>query len=371
LTVVANIKLKGVPTLIGDTLLTTTEPGAISIEVPTNKLVTTALTRPVSRFARKVYIIAKRCCIAWAGSRLEAQRLIPEMRAHLRRHGVKDSSLAEVLSSQSGGQSGLTIVGWIADPEPRPFWWSNQDPKKVWFDEHDVEGLGEETFRRIFFAASRSGTGGGLTTVELASTAALAGIGRLLTEETLSGLSLQNGFGFCYDVAVWAGYRFKYVPSYTQVNYDVLFNENDRTMQIFPRSPLMIYNSIGQSAAFCVTEFGQKENQDGSRDLFGVEPILVPPLWGTPDAVPKTLAFKSRYICIYLRIADKQGNIINAPMCVTNEITEGDGVYFTKHGTLDVMNIKTDVISHLYDEAMKMKQEGVSEPDQLPEKLPE
>jgi hypothetical protein len=353
-TVVANIMLKGIPVLIGDTLLVTTEPGASSMEVPTNKSVTSKLTRPVSGFARKVYILGKRCCVAWAGSRTEAQQLIPQLKAHLHRQGVKETCLIDFLSSQPKGHVSrpLRIIGWIADPDPRPFWWSNQDPKTVWLDEYDVEGTGEETFNSVFFGAQRSVSGGGLTPVELTSVAALAGISRLLTAEVLSGLPLTNGFGFCYDIAIWKGYRFAYVPSYTQLNYDVLYNEADRTGQMLPRSQILIYNSIGQSAAFSVVEIGDKVNEaDGSRSLSG-EPVLIPPLWDKPDVPPKKLAFASRFLCVHFRIQDKQGHIIQAPLCITNVTTEGDGIWLGKNGSIEFLNFKVDLVSRIYDEAI-------------------
>jgi hypothetical protein len=195
MTVVANLLVKDTPTLIGDTLVTTSEPGASSKIVPTNTAISSLLTRPVSGFIRKVYILHKRCCVAFAGSVLEAARLIPDLKAHLRKNGVEELVLTEFLTSQSKGRA-LRLIGWIAAPEPRPFWWSNENSGQVWFDEYDVEGSGTEAFNRIFSAADFAASGGGLTAFEMTAVATLAGIARLLTAETVSGLPLQHAFGF-------------------------------------------------------------------------------------------------------------------------------------------------------------------------------
>jgi hypothetical protein len=117
---------------------------------------------------------------------------------------------------------------------------------------------------------------------------------------------------------------------------------------------MLFYASIGQSAAVSVVALGDKVNRDGSRDLSGVKPISIPPLWGNSGPIPDTPAARSRFICVFFRIADKMGNEIAASVCVTNETTEGDGIWMAKDsGGVEVLYVKTDIIAHLYDEAMK------------------
>jgi hypothetical protein len=127
MTVVANLLVERVPVLIGDTVITSSEPGTSSITVPTIKTLP-PLRRPITGFCRKVYIIEKRLAVAWTGSLLKAMQLIPSLRKHIKKYGMAEGELQAFLSSYEfpvqGGEA-LRLVGWIAEHEPtsRPWVW--------------------------------------------------------------------------------------------------------------------------------------------------------------------------------------------------------------------------------------------------------
>ena len=349
MTVVANLLVRELPVLIGDTVLTTREEGARSIAVPTVENLP-PLKRPISGFCRKVYLLDKKLAVAWTGSRSQAEIVISALKAHIRRKGVSEQALIDCLQRCSKSQPTLRLLGWIAEGKkyPRPFWWSVESPGNVWFDEQDIEGTGEELFRNVFFAAHSSTTGGGLLGHELAAATCLSGISRLLTVETTQGLPLQDGFGFCYDIAVWCGYRFKYISSYTQLNVDFAFDTRTNGGRYAFRSPFLIYNSLGQSAAFAVVRYSANQNKDQSHTLSGIAPVQIPPLWGSKEAIPSVLNFHSDYICAFLHITDELGRAIVAPYCITREAKPGDGMWLSKRGKLEVLELNTNVVSEIH-----------------------
>jgi hypothetical protein len=204
MTVVANLLIEGVPALIGDRVITSSDPSDSSVTVPTVRTLP-PLRQPIIDFCRKVYIIEKRLSVAWTGSRLKARQLIPSLRQHIQKHGMAERELQNFLSSyqfpvQGGGQ--LRFVGWIAERDPRPFWWSTEYPGEIVYDEYDIEGSGREVFRESFFARDAAFKGPGLTREEHVFLICLSGISRLLTLETNQGLPLVHGFGFCYDIVI-------------------------------------------------------------------------------------------------------------------------------------------------------------------------
>jgi hypothetical protein len=347
MTVLANPLVHGVPVLIADTVLTTTEIGAKSVQVPTFEDLS-LLKRPISSFCRKVYILDKKLAVGWAGSRPQAQIVIPALKSHIRRTGVSEQALMDYLRNCTSGS--LKLLGWIAEGrnKPRPFWWSSASPQDIVFDENDVEGLGEPLFKQIFFNTGASFTGGGLSSYELAAAASLAGISRLLTVETTQGLPLKHGFGFCYDVAVWCGYRFKYIPSYTQLNVDFTYDTRTNGGQHAFRSPFLIYNSLGQSAAFSVVRYSSDKNADQSHNLSGTSPIPIPPLWLTDEAIPALLRLHSEYICAFLHITDELGRSVVAPYCITREAKPGDGMWLSKQGTLEIIQFNTGIVTAIH-----------------------
>jgi hypothetical protein len=293
---VANLLIKEVPVLIGDTVLTTIEKGARSIAVPTVENLP-PLKRPISGFCRKVYILNKKLAVAWTGSRKQAEIVISVLKDRIRLEGVSERVLVDSLQSCVKSQLQLRLLGWIAEGQkhPRPFWWSVECPDDVLFDEHDVEGTGERLFRSVFFDTRVSRTGGGLSAHELATAACLSGISRLLTVETTQGLPLQEGFGFCYDIAVWCGYRFKFVSSYTQLNIDVLFDASKNFRRSAFRPQFLIYNSLGEAAAFAVVRYSPNKNDDQSHTLRNTVPFQIPTLWGASKVIRSVLPFHSEH----------------------------------------------------------------------------
>jgi len=353
MTVVANLLAQGIPVLIGDTLITTREEGAQSVSVPTVQALP-PLERPISGFCRKVYIINKRLAVAWAGSTSGAGQIIPSLRQNTSQHGVTESGMKELLRGFTFSpalSNELRLVGWIAEAEcaPRPFWWSSLTPDEIYFDVYDIEGTGEQIFRTVFFSKDAASSGGGLTQHEHASLTSLAGIARLLTIEVNRGIPLQHGFGFCYDVAYWHNYRFKYVPSYTQVNVACTYDSRTGKGSIKFDGPILIYNSLGRAAAFSVVRWSTEMNADLSRSLSGVEPILIPPVCDVPiDRPLAKLKFHSKYFCAFFSVVDEQNRSFVAPFCITDEAQPGDGMWMSKEGSKEVIQFNTNIIASMH-----------------------
>ena len=355
MTVVANLLIEGVPVLIGDTVITSSEPGASSIAVPTVRTLP-PLRRPITAFRRKIYIIEKRLAVAWTGNALKAEQLIPSLRHHIQKRGVAERELEDFLSSyqfpvQGGGV--LRLIGWIAERNPRPFWWSTQYPDEIVYDEHDVEGLGAEVFRAAFFSRDMAVKGSGLTHEEHVFFVCLCGISRLLTLETTQGLPLAHGFGFCYDIVVWSKYRFKYISSYTQTNIDVAYNSSTKGGQYRLRNPILIYNSIGNSAAFWAIRYGDQQNPDQSHDLLGTDPIIIRSIiHHGVISLPKP-RFHSKFFCAFLQIVDENGISISAPYCITDQTGPGDGMWLSRQGTLEFLQLDMSIVTTIHREASR------------------
>jgi hypothetical protein len=360
MTVVANFLIEGVPVLIGDTVITSRDPSESSITVPTVRTLP-SMRRPITAFCRKVYIIEKRMAVAWTGSRLKAEQLVPSLRHHIQRRGVAEGALQDFLPSyqfpvQGGGE--LRLVGWIAERDPRPFWWSTQYPDEIVYGEHDIDGCGADVFRASFFSRDGRVQNPGLTHEEYVFLASLCGISRLLTLETTQGLPLAHGFGFCYDVVIWSKYRFKYIGSYTQVNIDVAYNSSTNGGNYNIRNPVLIYNSIGNSAAFWAIRYGDQQKPDQSRDLLGTEPVIIRSVTHHGVVTSPRPKFHSKFICAFLRIVDENGLSIAAPFCITDETGPGDGMWLSKEGTREFLHFDMNIVTTIYREALRKLNPG-------------
>jgi hypothetical protein len=346
MTVVANPLIEGVPVLIGDTVITSTDLRESSVPVPTVSVLP-PMRRPITGFCRKVHIIEKRIAVAWTGSRLKAEQLIPSLRDHIQRHGASQRELGNFLSSYcfpTPGGVELRLVGWIAEDEPRPFWWSSLHSREIIYDEHDVEGSGSRVFSEAFSAKDAAFAGPGLTHEERVFLACLCGVSRLLTLETDQGLPLSQGFGFCYDIALWSKYRFKYISSYTQVNIDILYDSRTKSIQYNFKNPMLIYNSIGNSAAFWVVRHGAEQNPDDQSYNLQIDPVIIPSVAYKGKIDPPRPKFHSKFICAFLRIVDESRLTIVAPYCITDEAGPDVGMFLSKQGTLEILQLNMNAV---------------------------
>ena len=356
MTVVANLLIESIPVLIGDVVITSSDPSEKSIDVPTVHTLP-SLRRPITAFRRKVYIIEKRLTVAWTGSRLKAETLILDLQQHFKKRRVAEAELEKFLSNYeflTPIEDSVILIGWIAEHSPRPFWWSTGYPNEVHYDEFDVEGSGRDVFLKTFFSDGAATKGPGLTPEEHAFLKCLAGISRLLDIETDESLSLIHGFGFCYDIVIWSKYRFRYIDSYTQVNFKVLYDSTTGSGQAWPQNPIFIYKSLGHSAAFSVMRFGDDQNPDQPHHLAGVDPIIIRSVSHQGDVVASVPKFRSKYTCAVLSITDEKGLVITAPFCITDEAVPSDGMWFSQKGSIETLEIDTKIIQMLHAEASRI-----------------
>jgi hypothetical protein len=355
MTVVANLLIEGVPTLIGDTVITSDDPNAKSITVPTVKMLP-PLRKPITDFLRKVYIIEKRLAVAWTGSRLKAMQLIPSLRNYIKKHGLTENELHAFLSGYQfpvqGGRK-LLLIGWIAERDPRPFWWSTEYPTEIVYDEYDIEGTGEAIFRASFLAKDIEHRSPGLTNEEHVYLNCLSGISQLLTLETTQGLPLVHGFGFCYDIVIWSKYRFKYIKNYTQVNIDISYNSVTKSGRLEFRQPIMIYNNVENCAAFCVMTYGGAKNPGQPHDLFGTDPVIIHSFTHQDLISPPKIKFHSKFFCAFLQIVDENGLTFTGPFCFTDEAGPGNGMWLVKQGTQEILRLDMNIVTALHNEVLQ------------------
>src|SRR5262249_6818219 len=96
-----------------------------------------------------------------------------------------------------------------------------------------------------------------------------------------------------------------------------------------------------------------------SHDLIGTEPVPIQSLlhdhMTSLSSLPKA-RFHSKYFCAFLHITDENGFSISAPFCITDEAQPGDGMWLSKQGTLEVLQLKMDMVAIIYGEVWRTVQ---------------
>jgi hypothetical protein len=78
-------------------------------------------------------------------------------------------------------------------------------------------------------------------------------------------------------------------------------------------------------------------------------------------SVPKA-EFHSKFFCAFLQIADENGLSIAAPFCITDEAQPGDGMWLSKKGSREVLQLKMDIVTMIHSEALRRRAERCQSP---------
>src|SRR5205823_271079 len=103
-----------------------------------------------------------------------------------------------------------SVVGWLADPEPRCFCWRAKPGSELRWVTDAILGSGADHFRRSILSMDRSGNSEQLSGVELARFIAITKATSVIGNELSAAGTLQNDYGYGLEVAAWNGEAFEF-----------------------------------------------------------------------------------------------------------------------------------------------------------------
>src|SRR5689334_639177 len=159
MTLVAALRIEGIPALIGDFLITDEQRGTEHLWLPTrpnlNDPQYPKLPRRISGLARKLHLINRRLIVGFTGNDINAARVIftdLERRFANANTGpdIREISKAlEPFNRQFGPPRTTIIIGWTCGSRPRCFRWEARPGSSVMHATHAVEGSGSDHFIRM------------------------------------------------------------------------------------------------------------------------------------------------------------------------------------------------------------------------------
>jgi hypothetical protein len=266
MTLVAAFKIESVPVLVGD-LLITEGPGTSPHNfLPTRPDLTTTSSeeRRRSGVRRKVLLLGRGKLIVGFTGTVEAGAILFKDLARRFSDDVpspEDLTFAFQLFNIHLWRR-ATVVGWLADPEPRCFTWSARPGSQVDWVTHAILGSGADHFARIILSADNAGHSDNFTPTELARYVAITKATTVLGNELSAAGTLQNNYGYCLEVATWNGTHFEFVDTLTFSFYNALIGPGDRN-QIQPVM-LRIYNHQDRFSIVQTTILADTIGPDGS-----------------------------------------------------------------------------------------------------------
>jgi hypothetical protein len=226
MTVLAALRIEGIPALISDFLITDTQPRP-HVLLPTrlHNLPDATLPRRINGTQRKCVLINNRLIVGFTGDVPAGKRIFSELENKFggRDYGPTTEELDRVLrllriplhNTRMGGRpiSGQ-IVGWTMRSRPCCFAWSSAlGAPQVRRVDYAIEGSGKADFTRSLTSAVGFGYSPAVQTAyDKAVLLGITKIGNVLAHEVISGDNLALGYGGGAEIALFTGDRFEFVP---------------------------------------------------------------------------------------------------------------------------------------------------------------
>jgi 20S proteasome alpha/beta subunit len=268
--VIAALELENVPVLMGDFLITTEGPGKSlkflhtrpTLELP-------GQTHRITDLRRKCIIINDHLVVAFTGSVRNGGSILREL---VRRFAGADrgptiEKLEKALHHFTFSfDSNDSIVGWtVHNKKPICFTFTSKLHGKVKKVKRAVMGQGQRTLEDYLDNLLTPDYPTVRTAREKAGLAAIALIGRLITDEMATGQPIIERFGGGAEVAVWDGVRFQFIPKIGFFFYNIFIDEAHKvTVQIAGLDT--IYENRGRYSMFCTYTNRRVQGQPPDQD---------------------------------------------------------------------------------------------------------
>ncbi|WP_428488335.1 hypothetical protein [Rhodopila sp.] len=276
MTVIAALRLEGIPALIGDFLLTDQRKDLPHFPLPTRPDMSNPVGKPLPHrihgMERKCLIINSRFAIGFTGHVPAAKLLFTELE---NKFGKKsegpsliqiDLALKKFKPEINRRKLDATIVGWTVRSRPRCFSWTAASDSKASPVNEAIVGSGATKFRASLSDSSHIGFSE--TVANAYERATLRGInivGRVLSDELVSGHNLITGYGYGAEIALFTGTRFAFVPKIGYTFWNIRLDQNGLISLQSP-SKICIYEDKGRYSLLEIID-------SGNRYLAGLTPL--------------------------------------------------------------------------------------------------
>lgn len=250
MTVVAALRIEGIPALIGDFLITDGQRGIHHAFLPTrpnlNNPAHPTLPRRIKGLGRKLHVINQRFVVGFTGSVEAGAAIFADLERRFG-HSNRAPSISEIshaleaFNVQFNGRA--TIIGWTVSSRPRCFRWSARPGSPAVHVTHAIEGSGGHHFAEVLTNAVSGGYSDAVRTAfERAILLGLAKVGAVLVEEMTTGANLKESYGAGAEIVLFQGNRFQFISKLGYVFWNARI-ELDGSITILPSNVFAAYEA--------------------------------------------------------------------------------------------------------------------------------
>jgi hypothetical protein len=258
MTVIAALRIEGIPALIGDFLVTDGRTDIPHFPLPTRTNMVNpfnpVLPHRINGMQRKCIIVNDRLAVGFTGH-VEAAKYI--FTALERRFGRQNRgpSLAELeatlrpikLQLHSRKLVGM-VMGWTIRNRPCCFYWKTALGERLTLVGMAIEGSGKQSFTKSLTSSFFLGYSPAIQSAyEKACLLGITKIGNVLVEEIISDANLALGYGYGAELALFNGIRFEFIPKIGFMFWNVRLEVNG-SVSLAQANIMAVYENKGRYA---------------------------------------------------------------------------------------------------------------------------
>ncbi len=352
MTVVAAFRMHGVPLLVGDMLITSSLIGEKSSWLATAPFVAKFLPEKLGfRIAgaqKKVHLIGKFLAVSWVGSKLSGATILRAVHEKFSEEIPTKDSFQSFLSSFNDRQAenlSVHLIGWIIDGQPECFRWNSSYPDVVYFDGPQFEGSGEALFAQILDQPVTAGRAGdGLDSpLEQVIYLILAKLTALIQLEISTGITLENRFGYCYDIVFFDGREFQYVSSYTFSSWNLNLDRSGE-IQVQMSNLILKYKNFRDYSIVQVSDLRGANGVNTSVDL--ITPVFDEMKTFDVKQIGRQ-SVASAFFCSFINMFKDRQKVAETRV-VTEQFNHEVFIHEVKDH-LDVFSFRTEAVREMFE----------------------
>jgi hypothetical protein len=283
MSVVAALRIEGIPTIIGDFLLTDNDTTKPHIFLPTRPDINSSpfghLDRRVAGMRRKIHIFNDNFVAGFTGSVKAGEEVFADLE---HRFSTKAPTIHELDDAfqrfNTKYSNGASVAGWTMRSRPTCFSWSAAPGSRARKVTHEIIGSGTEHFTNLLTGADMRGHSDSVALAwDKAVLVGLTKIGGLVTEELSSGKNLEAAYGYGGEMIILTSAGFRAVEKFMLTFWNVRI-EDDGTINYLPSNVVAVYQNMGRYTAVQVTHLAFADQRLTARDTYvmAITPIHDP-----------------------------------------------------------------------------------------------
>jgi hypothetical protein len=283
MTLIASFRLKDIPILIGDFLLTSndynnhnfipTKPDLVGKKPAVGE-------RRIYGTRKKIHIISSKLAIGFAGELIPGKYILRHIKQEFTNKTPSVSKLKSLLTNiKCVNKAKTEFTGWIIEKKPKCFYWKGKNPNELIITNCYFGGSGGVHFKKMLATPIKSGMSADIKTAfEKARYIGVNKSASILFDELGKSENLKYDYGFGSEIILWNGTGFEYNSKLIYVFLNIIIDDQNN-LQIYPANVVCVYENRGEYSIMQVTHLEKSPDFESKLEAKNTYVDVITPIY--------------------------------------------------------------------------------------------